>query len=136
MLTCLQRNTNYKILCMPVMLVCRALLIFSRFISLCFLVSGGKKISNPPFICQKILPPPPCSIHTECSLKNRMHDDFACVSQFLWNLKFVFSGSLRIFSLELFHITYYIYSPWKVYKRMRYDLIYPGTCTWFLSTAT
>ena len=48
----------------------------------------------------------------------------------IWNL---FSRDpIRTFSLELFHITYYIYSPWKAYKRMRYGLKYSGTR--FLST--
>ena len=52
------------------------------------------------------------------------------ISWEIWNL---FSRApIRTFSLELFHITYYIYSPWKVQKRMRYGLKYTGTR--FLST--
>ena len=56
-----------------------------------------------------------------------MHDDFALFSQFLWNLKFIFLGSHKNYFLELFHITYLIYSSWKVYKRMKYGLKYSGT---------
>ena len=52
-------------------------------------------------------------------------------SQFLWNLKFIFSGSYKNrFFFELFRLTYYIYS--RGYKRMRYGLKYSGTR--FLST--
>ena len=55
------------------------------------------------------------------------------VSQFLWNLIFIFSGShIRTFSLESCHITYHIHSPWKVSKRIQYGLKYSGTM--FLST--
>ena len=48
----------------------------------------------------------------------------------LWNLRpleFVFSGSNKDLSSELFHTTYYIYSPWKVWKRMQYVWNYSGT---------
>ena len=47
-------------------------------------------------------------------------------SQFLWSLKFIFSGSGKKLSLVLLQITNYIYSSWKVYKRMRYGLKYSG----------
>ena len=52
--------------------------------------------------------------------------------QFLWNLKFIFSGFHEKLPLVLLKITNYIYSPWKVWKRMRYCLKYFGTT--FLST--
>ena len=39
---------------------------------------------------------------------------------------------IRTFSSELFHTTYYIYSPWKVWKRMQYAWNYSGKR--FLST--
>ena len=38
----------------------------------------------------------------------------------MWNLKFVFTGSHKKFSLMLLQITNYIYSPWKIRKRMQY----------------
>ena len=103
-------------------------------IMLPFLISGEKKFSTPPPSSVKKSSSPPFSIHNECILCMTI---LPVLPQFLWNLKyFVFSGSLRIFSLELFHIPYYIYSSWKVYKRMRYELIYSGTCSRFLSTAS
>ena len=36
-------------------------------------------------------------------------------------------ASIRIFSLALFYITFYIYSPWEVLKRMWYGLEYSGS---------
>ena len=42
-------------------------------------------------------------------------------SQFLWNLKYIFSGSHKKLSLVLLQITNYVYSPWKVWKRMGCD---------------
>ena len=67
-----------------------------------------------------------------------MRDDFALFSQFLWNLKFeiwnlkfIFLGSHKNLFLELFHKTYLIYSPWQVWKRMKYGLKY--SVTGFLS---
>ena len=48
------------------------------------------------------------------------------------NLKFIFSGSRKKLSLVLLQITNYIYSSWKVYKKMRYGLKYSGRR--FLST--
>ena len=38
-------------------------------------------------------------------------------SQFLWNLKFIFSGFHKELSLALLQMTNYVYSPWKVYKK-------------------
>ena len=38
-------------------------------------------------------------------------------SQFLWNLKFIFSGSRKKLSLVLLQISYYIYSPLKNVKK-------------------
>ena len=42
-------------------------------------------------------------------------------SQFLWNLIYIFSGSHKKLSLVLLQITNYMYSPWKVWKRMGCD---------------
>ena len=42
-------------------------------------------------------------------------------------MTFIFSGSHQKFSLVLLQITNYIYSPWKMLKRMRYYLNYSGT---------
>ena len=36
-------------------------------------------------------------------------------------------ASIRIFSLALFYITFYIYSPWEVLKRMWYGLEFSGS---------
>ena len=43
-------------------------------------------------------------------------------SQFLWNLTFIFSGYHEKFSLVLLQMTNYIYSTWKMQKRMQYGL--------------
>ena len=45
----------------------------------------------------------------------------------LWNLASIFSGSHKKFSLVLLQMTNYIFSPWKMYKRMQYALNYSGT---------
>ena len=50
--------------------------------------------------------------------------------QFLWNLKFIFSGSHNSSSSVLLQLTNYIYSLSKMRKRMRYGLNYPGTRFW------
>ena len=43
----------------------------------------------------------------------------------LWNLTFIFSGFHKNFFLVLLQMTYYfIFSPWKMYKRMQYVLNY------------
>ena len=45
----------------------------------------------------------------------------------IWGFWSLFSlASIRTFSLELFHTTYYIYSPWKVWKRMPCAWNYSG----------
>ena len=49
----------------------------------------------------------------------------------LWSLTFIFSGSHKKFSLVLLHMTNYICSPWKMYKRMQYALSYSDTVTLF-----
>ena len=79
--------------------------------------------------------------HNKCikieSIKwNIMHDDFTSVFPVPVKFEICFIlAPMRIFSLELLHITYYIYSPWKVSKRMRYSgLKYSGTRLRFLST--
>ena len=46
------------------------------------------------------------------------------LSQFLWNLKFMFLGFHEKLPLVLLQITNYIYSPWNGWKRMRYGLKY------------
>ena len=48
-------------------------------------------------------------------------------SQFLWNLTFIFSDSHEKFSLGLLQMTNYIFSPWKMYKRMQHALNYSDT---------
>ena len=48
------------------------------------------------------------------------------------SLTVIFSGSYEKFSLVLLQITNYIYSPYKILKRIRYYLNYSGTR--FLST--
>ena len=53
-------------------------------------------------------------------------------SQFLWNLTFIFSDFHEKYSLVLLQMIYYIFSRWKMYKRMQYSLNYSGTR--FLST--
>ena len=51
----------------------------------------------------------------------------------IWGFWCLFSRALiRTFSSELFHTTYYIYSPWKVWKEKQYAWNYSGTR--FLST--
>ena len=45
-------------------------------------------------------------------------------SQFLRNLTFIFSGSHAKLSLVLLPITNYIYSPWKVLKRVWYCKVF------------
>ena len=56
-----------------------------------------------------------------------MHDEFTCVFSIPVKFEIYFLGSL-----VLLQITNYIYSSWKVYKRMRYGLKYSGRR--FLST--
>ena len=43
-------------------------------------------------------------------------------SQFVGNLIFIFLDSHKKFSLVLLHITNYIYSTWKKWRRMQYSL--------------
>ena len=40
----------------------------------------------------------------------------------LWNLMVIFLGSHKKFSLVLLQMTTYIFSPWKILKRMKYAL--------------
>ena len=59
-----------------------------------------------------------------------MHEILLAFLQFLWNLKFIFSGSHNSSSSVLLQLTNYIYSLSKMRKRMRYGLNYPGTRFW------
>ena len=62
------------------------------------------------------------------------HLYFTCVSTILVKFEIYFLGSHKNFSLVLLQITKFIYSPWKVKKKMRYGLKYSGKR--FLSTDT
>ena len=78
---------------------------------LAFLISGEKNLATPPpptFICQKILFSP-CSKHNECSLKNLMHDDFACVFSIPVKFEICFLGLPKdlffgVISYNLLHL--------------------------------
>ena len=52
----------------------------------------------------------------------------------LGNLTFIFSCSHKKFSLVLLQMTNYIFSPWKILKRMKYALNIYYSGTRFLST--
>ena len=49
------------------------------------------------------------------------------LSQFLWNLTFIFSDFHEKFSLVLLQIIYYALNPWKMLRRIQYSLNYSGT---------
>ena len=48
-------------------------------------------------------------------------------SQFLWNLTFIFADPHNKFSLLLFQMTNYIFSPLKIQKRIHHSLNFSGT---------
>ena len=54
----------------------------------------------------------------------------------LWNLTFIFSGSLKNFSLVLSQVTnyYYIFSPWNIKRKKAVCFLLFLTGTKFLST--
>ena len=54
---------------------------------------------------------------TKWNLAYKIFQTLPIFSKFLWNLIFIVLGSHEKFSLVLLHITNYIYSTWKMWKK-------------------